>query len=148
MLVRKIKNKEELGTCVDLYIKYNREDLIPSDRETAIKAIRRYVTNNAFMRVLEVDGVIMAWLLAIVTQKDFVKGQVMQQVYYGSDFKGSKAFKAVVMLHDALLEEAELRKIRYVLSTGSNQDENNTFTRILEKAGWARVGSLAVYDLA
>ena len=50
-------------------------------------------------------------------------------------------------LHQELIEEAKRLDIKLVMSTGSHFDEDNTFTKILERYGWERRGYIAIKKL-
>ncbi len=134
---------DDVKECISLYIVQNQEHMLPSDYDTAVKTMITLIKRGAYCKVLKVDGKIRAWLLAIETQKEFVKQKAFQQIFFGSDLQGIQAYRAVVDLHNAMIDEALRRKIYFVLSTGSNQDTNNTFTKILGKNGWNVSGYLA-----
>jgi hypothetical protein len=46
-----------------------------------------------------------------------------------------------------MIEEAKRLDIHLAMSTGSHLDENNTFTKILERYGWERRGHVAIKKL-
>jgi hypothetical protein len=139
--------KGDIETCIDIYLPQNQEHMLPSDRATACNTMRVLLARGAFCRALWVDGKIHAWLLASAMQREFIKEPVLQQVFFGSDLKGTQAYNAVVALHLEMEKEAVRRGINLLISTGSNQDPDNTFTRILERNGWNRSGYLATRRL-
>jgi len=143
MEVRKLQCIDEMEICVDLYIKYNDESFIPASRKRSVERFIELVKSGAFLRVIEEDGKIMAWILAARSKFEHVDQMVFQQLYFGSDFKGLKAAKAVKILHEALIEEAVRLNVPRVFSMGNPLDEKNVFTRILEKSGWDRRGFVA-----
>jgi hypothetical protein len=69
---------------------------------------------------------------------------VFYQNYYCSDQTGVLAVRCVKLLHDAMLLEAKRLKLRYCLSSGSHNDEKNTFVRILKSQGWYVKGYMAM----
>jgi hypothetical protein len=147
MIIRKIKNKDELHDCVKIYMKFSQPELIRADYDTSVRSMRQIIGIRGFLRVAEVDGVIRAWLLADIRKNECIKDPVLQQCFFASDLTGTQAVKAVILLHEELIEEAKRREINCVISNGSNVDEKNVFTRILEKQGWSRIGYVATWHL-
>jgi len=147
MLLRKILNEREIEICVDLYIKDNDETFIPASRKDSLEAMTNHLKSNAFFRILEDDGKIVAWILAKRHKPDHISQMVFQQMYYGSALKGIKSARAVKILHEALIEEAKRMNIKRIISSGNHLDTENVFTRILEKAGWKRRGYIATFEL-
>jgi succinate dehydrogenase flavin-adding protein (antitoxin of CptAB toxin-antitoxin module) len=143
---RKLRTIREADACVELYIKMNDEDFIPADKSKSIESFSTLVKSGAFLRILDdEDGEIVAWLLAQKVDHPHIKGKILQQYFYASNLTGIKAVKAVIILHNALIEEAERLQIKYIFSLGSYLDEKNTFVKILEKNGWKRRNYAAVY---
>jgi hypothetical protein len=147
MIIRRIKNNSELDDCVKIYMKYAQPEVIRADYETSLKSMKQIIAVRGFLRVAEVDGKIGAWLLADVRRNECIKDALLQQCFFGSDLSGTNAVRAVILLHEALIDEARRRNINCIMSTGSNNDEKNVFTRILEKQGWKRIGYLATWHL-
>jgi hypothetical protein len=143
--IRKIRNIKELNICVDMYLSLNDESFLPASRSESIKSFKSLLTiPGVFIRVLEYDSKIVAWIYARPVKLDHLNHNVLQQIYYASSLSGIKAVKAVQMLHQSMYEEALKKKIPYVTSPGSHLDESFTFVRILEKYGWERRGFLAI----
>jgi hypothetical protein len=146
MLIRKIKNLKELEECVDMYLKLSDQEFLPASRKASIKSLKEVLsTPKAFVRVLEKEGKLVAWIYAEVIQLQHTTFKVLQQIYYSSCLEGVSAARAVKLLHQALIEEAERRRVIMVTSPGSHLDENFTFAKILEKSGWERRGYMSVY---
>jgi hypothetical protein len=147
MIIRRITHNRELDDCVRIYMKFAQPELIRADYETSLYSMKRILALRGFLRVAEVDGKIRAWLLADVRRNECIKDPVLQQCFFASDLTGTKAVKAVVLLHEELIDEARRRNINCIISGGSNVDEKNVFTRILEKQGWSRIGYIATWHL-
>jgi hypothetical protein len=147
MIVRKIKSQEEMDKCVDMYIDIYENEIIPLDRDKSLLSMRRHVAARQFFRVVEDDGEVIAWIAGAVLEREFIAEKYMQQIYYCSNQKGMKSYRCVVLLHQALVEEAKALGIKYVLSTGSHADTENVFVRILGKNGWNVRGYLAIFHL-
>jgi hypothetical protein len=147
MELREINDQKELEVCVDLYIDLNDESFIPSNRNVSLNSLNTFKNSGAFFRVLEDNGKIVAWILAVKMKSPHTGEVSLQQVYYGSNLKGIKSVRAVQILHTALVSEAQKRKICRVISTGSHMDSENVFTRILEKMGWNRRSYMATYEV-
>jgi hypothetical protein len=130
-----------------MYRLSNDETLFESDKEASLKSLQMSIGRGAFFRVIESDGVIRGWILARIVRREFLKDLSLQQHFCCVSFKGIRAVRAVIKLHAALIEEAYIKNIRYVESSGSHMDTKNTFVRILEREGWERRGYLAVLDL-
>jgi len=133
----------DLTEFVDIYISVAGNQILPLDRNVSISNIRQKYLNKAFIRGLKDENGITGFILGEPVQHPHLSFIVMQQMYFASNYKGIKAAKAVIILHKALYDFAELRHIPMVMSTGSFLDENNVFTKILEKQGWSRTGYLA-----
>jgi hypothetical protein len=137
-----LKNKIELKACVDMYFKWPTN--FPIDHATCVRNFEEAWRRKKFIRVLRENNKIVSWIYATPTKLLHSKETFMYQHYYCSDLVGYSAALSVVLLHNELLKEAERLGIAYCMSGGRFDDLNFTMTKILEKAGWSRKGSLAV----
>jgi hypothetical protein len=133
----------ELKILIDIYANVAGNQIIPFDKNVSLNNLKLKFYNNAFIRGIEDNGEITAFIVGEIIFHPHLAFSVLQQTYYASIYKGIKAAKAVKLLHMALYEKAELMKIPLVMSMGSFLDETNVFTRILEKDNWIRTGYLA-----
>jgi hypothetical protein len=136
---------DDLDTCVRLYQAYNEEAFLPSNFAHALATLQQYIGGGAFFRIVKEDDVIVGWILAKTLLSDIAGEKMLYQTFYASDLKGIKAVRAVRLTHDALVRYALKKRIKYVVSQGSHLDEDNTFSRILEKHGWLRRGHTAAW---
>ena len=147
MRVIKPRSKQDLIACVDLYRALNDEAFIPSSREQCIQSIELKSRAGKFVRMATSDtGEILAWILCEEMKHPHLGFIVFQQCFFASKEQGFKSARAVKMLHEAMFEEAEKKRIAMVVSTGSHFDTDFTFTRLLEKFGWRRAGYVAVRE--
>ncbi len=131
-----------------MYYALNDHSFIKVSKDRSIKFLLQFCKQNKFVRILlNSKDEIEAWIYADIGQPYHCDDKVMQQMYYASNQTGVRAYRNVVDLHNALLEEAKLRNISLVMSQGSHLDEQNVFTRILEKNGWDRRGHIALKRL-
>jgi hypothetical protein len=148
MKIRKMKTTKEIEPCIDLYIQLNDEEFIPSNKKSSMRSLLKHLQEGAFFRLLEDDdGKIVAWILATKCMPEHTGEVTLQQRYYGSNLTGIKSARAVKVLHEALIYEAQRQGISRVISMGSHLDPENIFTRILEKMGWKRRHYIATYEL-
>jgi hypothetical protein len=143
MKVRNIENLKELEFCVDLYLSLNDETFMPACKKSSMKGMKEHLGAGAKLRVLEDDGVIIAWILFKKTRQEHLSESCMQQLYYAASVKGLKAAKAVHLLHNEMEIVAKEMGLKRLISTGSHMDENFVFAKLLERAGWSRRGYLA-----
>ncbi len=134
-----------MAKCVDMYIDIYENEIIPLDRDKSLLSMRRHVAAGQFFKVIEDNGEVIAWIAGAVLEREFIAEKYMQQIYYCSNQKGMKAYRCVVLLHKALIEESKKLNIRHVLSTGSHADTENVFVKILGKNGWSVRNYLAIW---
>lgn len=143
----KLKTSEQVLRCIDLYLAQNDETFMTTSRELSYRNLFNKVRLNKFVRAVECDGEILAWLYAdavILEHTDYI---TVQQMYYGSSQRGALAVRCIKMLHAAMVEYAKSMGANYCTSAGSPYDSENVFAKILEKSGWRRRGYLAVLPL-
>lgn len=147
MKLDEIRSKEELEYCVDMYMSQNDISFLPADRDTSIKNLKKAYRND-FVRVVRDKGVIIAWAWFLRINLPYTDKEFFQQYFYTSNCTGVKAYKCVIMLHEAAEEEAKRLKIRYLISQGSHMDPHCVFAKMLERQGWQRRGHTAVLKLS
>ena len=144
MIIRPLLTVQEAEICVDMYLAHNEPDFLPADRKVALRNLITAAKRKKFVVVIEDNG-IRGFLLATVGGNLHTDVPILNQNYYCSNYTGTKAVKAVVETHKALIDYAEENKIAFILSSGSHQDETNIFARILERNGWKRRHFLACW---
>lgn len=145
MIVREIKSNNEIEECVNMYLSLN--DWLDTDFTAAYRKLYQLVKIKKFIRVVEDTEKIIAWIYCDIILPRHHSKVHFQQLYYASNQKGLKAYKCVVLLHQAMLEEAIRLGMPMALSLGSHEDEDNVFAKILEKNGWERRGYAAMRRL-
>jgi hypothetical protein len=149
MKVVKPRTIEDIAACVEIYNSINDHSFLHMDVETSFSNFLKLSKQGFFMRLLVDDtGVVRAWIFASKVKPVHSDRFSFQQDYFASNLSGVKAYKAVVLLHEAMIEEATRLNIGTAISQGSHMDETFTFTRILEKQGWQRRGHIAVKRLS
>jgi hypothetical protein len=143
----KPRTLEEIHFCVDMYLKLNDETFIPADKELAYSNLSNLVRRNKFVRMAVKNDSIIGWIYATVGCNMHTKEKILQQSYFCSNQSGITAARVIKFLHEELIEEAKRLDIKIVMSTGSHFDEDNTFTKILERYGWERRGYIAIKKL-
>jgi len=148
MRIIKPRSIQDIADCVSLYSKLFDKSFIEPDEKHWTATMLRFVSAGKFFRIkLDDNDNIVAWISAIQTQAYHSTVPMLQQHYYASNREGVNAYRDVVDLHSELINEAIRLNLKLVISQGSNFDEKNTFTRILEKNGWERRGSIALKRL-
>jgi hypothetical protein len=148
MQIVKPRSTDDIMACVDLYFNLNDPSFLTPCKSNCYKNLLQFAKQNKFIRLkLDDNNKIVAWIFAAKVQSYHSDSPMFQQMYYASSNKGVKAYRDVVDLHNAMIVEAEQLKLSLVISQGSHMDENNTFSRILEKNGWERRGHTALKRL-
>jgi len=136
MKAEKVLTAQDISDCVHVYIDQVDKNFLILEEQQCIATVYNHMQNAALIRCVRIDGKIRAWILARITKSELTGRNHIIQLYYGSDLTGILAVKAVQCLHQYLMESAERLKIFQVISQGSFEDKNCTFTRILGKMGW------------
>jgi len=143
----KPRTLEDIHFCVDMYLKLNDETFIPADKQLAYDNLSNLVRRTKFVRMAIKDDKIIGWIYATPGLNLHTKEKILQQSYFCSNQTGISAARVIKFLHQELIEEAKRLDIKLVMSTGSHFDEDNTFTKILERYGWERRGYIAIKKL-
>jgi adenine deaminase len=130
-----------------MYLRLNDESFIPADKQLAYYNLSNLVRRNKFVRMAVKDNQIIGWIYASPGFNLHTKEKILQQSYFCSNQTGISAARVIKFLHQELIEEAKRLDIKLVMSTGSHFDEDNTFTKILERYGWERRGYIAIKKL-
>ena len=144
MILREPVSKQDIITCVDMYIAKNQ--WIPVSRQDSLTNLYTAWKTGKFIRLIEDEGVIIGWLYALVMQPPHQSFLSYYQQYCCTATSPIKSFKAIKLLHEALVNQAELEEIPLVYSGGSHLDEALVFPRMLEKIGWERRGYLCTWS--
>jgi len=143
----KPRTLEDIHFCVDMYLNLNDETFIPADKQLAYDNLSNLVRRNKFVRMAVKNIQIIGWIYATPGLNLHTKEKILQQSYFCSNQSGISAARVIKVLHEELIEEAKRLDIKLVMSTGSHFDEDNTFTKILERYGWERRGYIAIKKL-
>lgn len=147
MKIIHVRTRLQLEQCVDMYLGLNDESFLPSSRTASLSALFTKIRTNKFVRAIELENRIIAWIYADVVKLEHTDYKCFQQFYYASDQVGVKAFRCINLLHSEMINEARKLKVKYCVSYGSHMDPSNTFVRILEKSGWKRRGHIAIFEM-
>jgi hypothetical protein len=147
MIIRNLKNEEEIRYCIEIYYKVNDHSFLYVDKEYLFENLLAHTKKLGYFKVIEKTGIIRGWLVANETFTKNSRRKILRQEYYFSNFTGYTSAKTVMLLHRDLIEYAKLNKFHSVISEASHLDPTHVFTRILEKDGWVRRGHIAKYDL-
>jgi hypothetical protein len=137
--------KTTLQNCIDIYADYNDNSFIAVNRRKSLLQLTDRVNQGQIFYTIRDSDVIVGWVLAEQLKHPFSTHSFLQQSFYVTSLSGIKAARAVILAHEELIKQAELRGIEIVLSVGSFYDEQNIFTKILEKRGWSRRGHTAIW---
>lgn len=140
-MIEKLINKKDIEECVDMYLPH--DTWLRSSRSDSLQSMG-IICRRGYARVFKSDGKIIAFLLAMVERPSHTNLYVLRQLYFCST-GGVAGVRAMLALHDDLVLYAEELHIPLVMSCGSHFDENNKFTKLLEKHGWERRGYAAAY---
>lgn len=148
MRIIKPRSTDDIRACIDLYCDLNDPGFLTVCKDNCYKHLSQFARQGKFIRLkLDNDDKIIAWIFAAKVQSYHSASPMFQQLYYASSNKGIKAYRDVIDLHEEMIQEAKRLNIPMVISQGSHMDENNTFSRILEKNGWDRRGHTALKRL-
>jgi hypothetical protein len=143
----KPRTLEDVKYCVDMYLSQNDDSFIEADKDLAYHNLTMLVRRNKFVRMAVKDNKILGWIYANIGVNPHIRNKIFQQYYFTSTQSGIMAARIVKFLHEEMIEEAKRLDIHLAMSTGSHLDENNTFTKILERYGWERRGHVAIKKL-
>jgi hypothetical protein len=138
-------SKQELAICINIYADYNDNSFIAVNRRKSLLQLTDRVNQGQLFYTIKDGDVIVGWVLAEQLKHPFSTHSFLQQSFYVTSLSGIKAARAVILAHEELIRQAELRRIDLVISVGSFYDEQNVFTKILEKRGWSRRGHTAIW---
>ncbi len=136
-----IKSRADILSCVDMYISW--PAIYPVNRDACIYNLYTAWRERQFIRVIRSDK-ILAWIYAKPMKPAHSNESSMFQQYYCSILNGYSAAVALYKLHDEMVKEAKRLRLNYAISGGRFDDTNNVMTRLLERHGWTRAGSVAV----
>lgn len=147
LIVRKPRNTSDIINCVNMYLSLDEPGFMPASFDSSCRSLVNHWQHGGFIRLVEEDGRLIAWIFAICAPMDHISEKIVSQRYYASKTSGVKSFRALKLLHDEMLAYAHRINAAYCTSTGSHFDTAFTFTRMLEKCGWTRRGYLAIYKM-
>lgn len=140
-MIEKLTSKKDIEKCVDMYLPH--ETWLNSDRNSSLQAMH-LICQRGYAHVFKKDGEIIAFILAMIEKPSHMSIYVLRQLYFCS-IGGVSGVRAMLLLHADMVRYAEERSIPLVISCGSHFDEENKFTKALEKHGWERRGYAAAY---
>jgi hypothetical protein len=135
MKISSIRYEADIDKCVEMYIAKNYFPF--ADPVASKKNLHKLVRSGAFNRTLIYDGEIIAWILCRPYTVLHLNEPVFQQTYFCSNRFG---YRSVELLHKEMIKASP---VDLLFSESSFTDTTNIFTRMLEKLGWNRKGSLA-----
>lgn len=119
-----------------LFEKYNDPDF-PVTEASCAEAFETFA-RMPYFRVMERGDAVVGWLAAGEGAGMFHSStKALSQLYYHSELSGLSAARALVEFHENLFLFAESRGYEVVV-TSSVLPSSETFSRLLERAGWTR----------
>lgn len=143
MKLEQVAKAEDILECIDAYSELNDYSFLNVDKIFVYKNLLLAAKRKKYFKIIKENDKIVAWLFADSGNSLHINEKILQQYYYYSAYSGTKAFKAIKVFHEDLLDYAKQNKYSVVFSPGSHLDEKYVFTRMLEKLGWNRRGYLA-----
>jgi hypothetical protein len=143
MILCEPSSKQDIIDCVEMYI--SKDQWIPVSRQESLANLYTVWKSNKFLKVVKDDRKIIAWLYALIMQPPHQAFLSYYQQYCCTNSTPIKNYKAIKLLHEDLIQQAEEEEIPLVYSGGSHLDETLIFPRILEKLGWDRRGYLCTW---
>jgi hypothetical protein len=142
--VRNVKSYGELIACVETSVKNYRDEFFPTDKNKSIAWLNNHVNSGGFFKVLEDSTGVVGYGAATICKPTIYSNQIcLSQVAYHTTTKGRKAIEALRLFHKAMIDFARLSGVTLCV-TSSILDNQDTFTRILERDGWTRRGGTLV----
>jgi len=139
----KVTSKQDIVDCVDMYV--SKDQWIPVSKQESLTNLYTAWKTDKFIRVVKDNGEIIGWLFATITKLPHQAFTSYYQNYCCTNSSSIKNYKAIKLLHEALIEDAEEKEIPLIYSGGSHLDETLIFPRILESLGWDRRGYLCTW---
>jgi len=141
-VISSISSNHEVEYCVDMYLALNDDTFMVADRSESLKNLFMKTRLKKFVRVYKENDQILAWIYGDLIKLEHCNYSNFQQIYYCSDQSGFKAYRCLVLLHDALYAHSKSTQALYCVSSGSHMDPANVLARSLERNGWIRRGHI------
>jgi hypothetical protein len=150
ILIDKIRTLEEIDKCLDisleLFSHYELDEIGIDEvycRENLIALAKR----GDFFRIVKYNDELVGWIAAKVSSPYLhSREKVLYQLYYHCSLSGYSAVKALILVHEAMIEAAREKDIRLVV-TSSELDNHETFNRVLLKQGWIKRNRGLIYSI-
>lgn len=142
--IREAISLTDFEACVRMYMGKN-SGFMPNEFAPSMVYIQQ-AARVGKLYLAEEDS-ILAFILFRKAKMEFSDTIIVQQLFFCSDTSPLKAAKCVYALHDKMVEWGARHKCKLALSTGSHEDSDFKFARLLEKRGWERCGYLVKKEL-
>jgi hypothetical protein len=136
-------SRQDIIDCVEIYVA--KDQWIPVSKKESLTNLYTAWKTGKFLKVVKDNDKIIAWLHASITRPQHQDFPSYYQHYCCTNSTAIKNYKAIKLLHAALIQQAEEEEIPLIYSGGSHLDETLIFPRILEKLGWDRRGYLCTW---
>jgi len=147
LIIRDIASYDELKSCVYMSCGLCYDPLFPYDVRYALKNLFNVMQQKQFFKVITEDDEIVSWGCASVnTPYLHSREKELGSIYYQTKLKGIRAVKSLKLYHESMVEFATINKVPKCTSS-SIMETQDTFYKVLEKAGWIRRGCIMVYLL-
>jgi hypothetical protein len=148
--IDKIKTLEELEECLKLSIDYFSEYEsveISIDPDLCKSNLFTLARRGDYFRVLKEDSRVVGWIAAKVIRPYLHSRQTaLYQLYYHCNLSGYKAVKALILVHESMIEAAKEKNVDLAI-TSSELDNSDSFNRILTKQGWIKRNKSLIYPI-
>ena len=137
----------DAAPCVRMYLRRNEPDFVEADPRACHGSLLRAVQSGEFVRKAVLDGTILGWIYATMSQPPYARYTVITQLFCCTEADPPWSLRAVAALHGAMADHGRARGARYAVSAGSFLDDRQTFARMLERLGWRRRNYMATLRL-
>jgi hypothetical protein len=148
--IDKARTFEDLDKCLNISLNHFAEFEsveISIDEDFCKSNLFSLARRGDFFRVVKQDEEIVGWIAAkIATPYLHSKDKVLYQLYYHTNLSGYIAVKALILVHEAMIESAKEKRIRLVV-TSSELENSDSFNRILMKQGWIKRNKSLIYPI-
>lgn len=147
MIIEKPKGIEDLKECIKMYMEYDQQRFFKHDAGKSMINMQKNLTNGSQLRLIRMDGKIIAWILFRPFIQEFSGERVVQQYFYCSNTTKLKSVKCLVALHNEMIEWGRKMGIKTAISMCSHEDTSFQLCRILAREGWSTCGFLAKVEI-
>ena len=148
--IDKARTFEDLDKCLNISLDHFTEFEsveVSIDEKFCKSNLFTLARRGDFFRVVKRDEEIVGWIAAkICAPYLHSQDKVLYQLYYHTSLSGYLAVKALILVHEAMIDSAREKNIRLVV-TSSELENSDSFNRILMKQGWMKRNKSLIYPI-